>query len=595
MTMTTKLPDRLFVVAGTYDGVLAGWDTVIDEKPEVENPLDDPSMNKSEKTLKFLFKDRSENQSDDNSYLKLKFAMPVHEGSVRSVCIASGLENNNKKKNVTHNNDVAQSFDGVTKKRKRIQDTTHSAKTQQNSTIQQTHAGNQSTLSSVTPELLLSTGYDETMAVFSLSKHVQSGELKTPSDLGTPTCSCFAPPLTAFPTHALIGMSSGKIIIYKRKDWTVQHILSGHDDRGITCLTVHPTGKLALSGGKDGKIVLWDLVKGKLAFVYKIPNPAKGVHSTVNDIIWSDDGRRYAFCTHDGKVTARDVASGKDLLDIQLPHRANQITFIGGDEGMFLAAACDDGSLPVFLIDEVDDEEEEEIKTRRAIMAIEPVLGPSPGDERFKCIRTVKGGSGFLVVTANSGGCVSIIDLENAARMIMEDDGDGLNDKDYDEEEHSQVDDEQSDEDDGRKARGMVIRDKLSDSDSDDEDKEELELAAEILESVKLGTGARITCLSVWSSSVLESDLVDTRKDNEDQTTKDIQNLTGAETANEPFTKKRNKNSSKGIMKESRNSITPDRALEDMDEESLDKARALVKQAKKHQIRMEKKKSMRSK
>ena len=48
--------------------------------------------------------------------------------------------------------------------------------------------------------------------------------------------------------------------------------------------------------------------------------------------------------------------------------------------------------------------------TRLTIMAIEPVEGVVAGDESFMCIHSIEGGSGFLVVTANSGGVVSIMD-----------------------------------------------------------------------------------------------------------------------------------------------------------------------------------------
>ncbi len=56
--------------------------------------------------------------------------------------------------------------------------------------------------------------------------------------------------------------------------------------------------------------------------------------------------------------------------------------------------------------------------TGRAIMAIEPVEGVVAGDERFMCIHSIEGGSGFLVVT-DSGGVVSIMDLEGAVRMML--------------------------------------------------------------------------------------------------------------------------------------------------------------------------------
>jgi len=509
-TSRAVLPHRLVVVAGTYDGVIAGWDT----KKHGENVGDvHESKKKSydEKRLEIL---SGTYENDDNSYLKMNFAMAVHEGSVRCLSIASLLQQNNK------------SDEG-------------------NAPI---------------PGTLLSAGFDESLAIFSLVKRVQSGELKTPSNLGTPTCSDFAPPYTESPTHALIGLSSGKIVIYRRKDWTVEHVLTGHDDKGVTCVAVHPTGKMALSGGRDGKLCLWDLMRGRLAFVNKIPSFQRGKKCTVNHIVWSDDGLRYAYCTHEGNITAREMESGQDLLDITLPSagRANQICFIGGEEGLFLAAACNDGGLPVFAVGSVDENEEED-GTRRAIMAIEPVEGvASAREDRFKCIKSVKGGTDYFVVTANSGGVISVINLEGAARMML-----------TDAEEELENDSEESDK---------------SDDSADDEGDEEF--AAEILESVRIGSGARITNIAVWSAHSSEDD----SEAVEDEETIDIkendkEGSISGESSKEP--EERQKKKRKGVS--TTISLGRDGEIE-MDSEALLKARALVSKAKKRQKRKKSKK-----
>lgn len=36
---------------------------------------------------------------------------------------------------------------------------------------------------------------------------------------------------------------------------------------GVTCISVHPTGKLALSVGNDKKLCTWNLIKGRRAYV----------------------------------------------------------------------------------------------------------------------------------------------------------------------------------------------------------------------------------------------------------------------------------------------------------------------------------------
>ncbi len=498
-----NLPGRLVVVAGTYDGVLAGWDSVVKE--------DDGSKDQNETQGSDNLMDMLNSKSEDkNSFLKMNFAMAVHDGSVRSLSIATKDKEN-----------------------------------------------------AVVPDAMISCGYDEFINIFSLTKQSQSGELKTPSDLGTPTCSSFAPPNDPSPTHVLVGLSTGKIVIYRKKDWSVVHILGGHDEKGVTCIAVHPSGKMALSGGSDGKINLWNLMTGRLAFVHKIRNGnKKGMKCTINDIIWSKDGKRYAFCTHQGNITAREMETGEDLLNIDLPTsaRPNQICFIGGDDGLFLAAGCNDGGLPVFVVGSVDEDDDED-GTRRALMAIEPLEGvATAGEERFKCIQSVEGGSGFLVVTANSGGIISVVDLEGAARMMLEDAN-------------------------LEESKGESDQNKNDDVDNNDDEEDE-DLAAEILCSVRIGTGARITTICAWSTSETEKSDV---KVSDEEDAKNIKDLVEDEGDN---IKESENNRNVQRKKRKKENVTIDTKLHkiEMDSEAIERARALVTQAKKHEKRKKKKK-----
>lgn len=509
-TMDSRLPSRLVIVAGTYDGVLAGFDTVEHVREQDKNDVE----------LKLL-------RRNDGVHLKLSFAMAAHEGSVRCLDIGSAAALGGTSKAIS-----ADQSSGA-KKRQRHEDTKDRS----------------SQLAE--PGVLLSGGFDETINVFNLQKHTQAGELKTPNDLGSPLCCSFAPPSSSSsaspPTHALVGLTSGKIILYKKRDWSVQHVLSGHDEGGVQCLAVHPTGRMALTGGRDGKIVLWDLVKGRLAFVYKLPSSAKskGRKEIVNHIVWSGDGNRYAFC-YGTKVTARDVASGEDLLDVDMPSRVNQLAFIGGMEGMFIAAACDDGGLPVLEVGQLA--EEEDADTRRAIMAIEPVDAVVAGDDRLKCIQKVDGGSGFLVVTANSGGVVSLMDLEGAARMMLT----------------------------GSEGESVGDENDNSDDVNDSDDDEEVEAAVEILDSVRIGSGARITNLSVWTcpgddayDDFQESSSDESESVSEDKKTAQVNEV-------EP--------PMKGYGKVSRDNGSKI----ELDVDAVEKARKLVGQAKKRQKKQKK-------
>jgi len=394
------------------------------------------------------------------------------------------------------------------------------------------------------PYLLVSGGFDESLRMFDLSKEAEAGESKTPQDLGTPTCSSFAPPQSSA-SHYLVGLSSGKIALYKRKDWSIVHVLSGHDG-GVHCVACHPSGKLALSGGRnDGSLKLWDLTKGRLAFVHKIPS--KKMKSAVNSIVWSKDGSKYAFC-YDKHVTARDVNTGEDLVDIELPSRPNQICIIGGENESFLACACDDGSLPVIHIGVVATDGEE--YAIRAVMAVEPVDRTVVGDDRFKCIQSVNNGSGYCVVTANSGGVISLIDLEDAAKQLLEDD----------------------DENDSNN--------NSSNENSSDDSSDSSEGLAVFLQSVRVGSGARVTNIVAWSCDY------DTDDDQPSENDKPAVIVTAEEIDETPEaaspaevddTKK------KSVVRSRKRKIQNGKETIELDENEIAKARELVAMAKKRQ------------
>lgn len=449
--MSSPSNPSLVIVAGTYDGVIAGWET----------------------------------QDSDGHALELTFATPVHQGSVRSLCLAAPSSPHK-------------------------------------------------------PGTLLSCGYDEELKTHDWSKKLHSsGQVRTPADFGTPTSCSFAPPTQAPSTHCLLGFSGGKLVVYKKRDWSIQHVLAGHEG-GIASVAVHPTGKLALTGGScDSKLKLWDLTRGRLAYVTKLPHTQKR-HEPVDSLEWSADGSMYGWCCGN-RVTVRATDSGKDLLDAELPSRVNELVLMEGDQGIFVAAACNDGSLPVLAVQSLDDSQEE----RRAILAIEPVDRAVAGEERFKCIRNIEG---YRVVTANSAGVVSVMNLEGAVQMILSE---------------SSSDDEQENEED---------QDGNDENDNDDEEEEEQELAVDIVESVRLGSGARITCLSAWYN-------IDSTGSTEDIE----ESLPGEEEKEAEVSPPKEETANEGRG-------TKRKAEVEMDSATVEKARSLVKQAKKMKKKKDRKK-----
>lgn len=307
-----------------------------------------------------------------------------------------------------------------------------------------------------------------------------------------------------------------------------------------------------MTGGvSDGKLKLWDLTKGRLAFATSVKS-ASSRHESIVTLVWNAEGTAYAY-GHGSHVTVRDVATGSDLLDVELPSKVNEICFMEGPQGLFVAAGCNDGSLPVLAVPRTVDGTNEIL----AIMAIEPVDGPVAGQERFKCLQSAMR---YCVVTANSAGVISLMNLQGAVNMI-------LRDKESAENGSSESDEES-----------------LSDDDRDESESSEEELAVEILGSTRLGTGARITCLSVWYCQETSKT---PEVSNDEESSADEGNQDGVEAKTTDSRKRRtDTRPDTSAFKRRRDDQSTHEVV--MDDAALEKARKLVSKAKKIQKRKEK-------
>ena len=63
-------------------------------------------------------------------------------------------------------------------------------------------------------------------------------------------------------SHLISGSEDGTLCLFHARDWTVLRVLRGHKAR-VNSVAVHPSGKVALSVGKDKTLRMWDLMRGK--------------------------------------------------------------------------------------------------------------------------------------------------------------------------------------------------------------------------------------------------------------------------------------------------------------------------------------------
>jgi len=156
--------------------------------------------------------------------------------------------------------------------------------------------------------ILASGGVGEAIHVYDLAKRTQVGTLLEHN--GTITC------LEFFGNHLFSGGEDGQVCVWKAKRWTLARVLSGH--RGaISSLAIHPSGKLALSSGKDRKLVSWNLVRGRVAFVTNLKGMADAIKF----------GEETFAVALSNRVDLYDLKSASVLRSIAFDGRVHDLAF----------------------------------------------------------------------------------------------------------------------------------------------------------------------------------------------------------------------------------------------------------------------------
>lgn len=277
--------------------------------------------------------------------------------------------------------------------------------------VSEAHIGNvRAVAGSASGQWLVSGGSDEAIRILNMATRREFGQLYKHN--GAITCLRFFSD-----SHLFSASEDGLIMIWECVKWTQLAALKGHKG-AVNDLSIHPSGKVALSVGKDCTFRMWDLVKGKQALKNTMPKEGKFVQ-------WSMDGSVYVVgYDQDHFKSSVNVYTkdGKLSRIVPLPVKLNCITFLS--ETVF-ATGTEDGVIRFWDTSTGESTHEIHAHTTR-VRALVPCKGEG-GDEALHIasigsdgsISVWKMGSSKPIATTKNAGGARLTTLCNATTYVV--------------------------------------------------------------------------------------------------------------------------------------------------------------------------------
>ncbi|KAI0057215.1 WD40 repeat-like protein [Artomyces pyxidatus] len=144
-------------------------------------------------------------------------------------------------------------------------------------------------------------------------------------------------------SHLLSASEDGTLCLFRARDWAVLRSLRGHKGR-INSVAVHPSGKVALSVGKDRTLRMWDLMRGRGSASTKL-----GVEAEL--VRWSSTGSLLVVQYQKTlDIYSTDLDRLHTLTHTARIHDVKFVQRVGGD-GEVLLVAGEDKNVTAYAID----------------------------------------------------------------------------------------------------------------------------------------------------------------------------------------------------------------------------------------------------
>ncbi|GFT10960.1 p21-activated protein kinase-interacting protein 1-like [Nephila pilipes] len=224
-------------------------------------------------------------------------------------------------------------------------------------------------------KFLASGSIDETIQLFNMKNRRELGVLHQHN--GTITC------LEFFDSFLFSSSEDSNICIWSTNNWQCIKTLHGHKG-SVEYFAIHPTGKMALSLGKDKTLRTWNLIKGSSAYITNIKKVA--------DIVrWTPDGSQFLISSGN-VIEIYSVEKASVVNTIDFKQKICDFTFIKDD---MLAIGGESEFIRFY-----------DLKSK--LMCLEMKVRTN----RIKTLQCVSANNETFLVSASSDGCIKIWHLD---------------------------------------------------------------------------------------------------------------------------------------------------------------------------------------
>ncbi|XAR72494.1 hypothetical protein NMG60_11019150 [Bertholletia excelsa] len=172
-------------------------------------------------------------------------------------------------------------------------------------------------------------GADDTIKLYDLSTSSEIGSL-TEHSASVTALSFFTPPSLSFPRNLISAADDGAVCIYDADPFVHLKTVHAHK-KGVNDLAVHPSGKLALTVGRDSCLAMSNLVRGRRSFYCRLGKEAS--------IVKFDFGGDRFFMVMDEKVSVHESEDARLVIDMDNQKKVlcaasgtNGLLFTGGED-----------------------------------------------------------------------------------------------------------------------------------------------------------------------------------------------------------------------------------------------------------------------